>query len=114
MKVKLFEVRDEGTCMVVAAMKTKGESVAEGRLLKRAGWGENSVILCSIDGGSESTHDPFKWRERGNSTLFTAHMHIQKNFDELENGSVIDVEYISGRATQPKESEIVNNPLYDI
>lgn len=114
MKTKMFEIRDRATCMVVAAMKTKGESVAEGRLLKRAGWDENSVILCSIDGGSEATHDPFVWRKNGNNTLFQAHLYLQKHFDELENGSVIDVEYISGRATQPKESEIVNNPLYDI
>ncbi len=113
MKVKLFEIRDKGTCMVVAAMRTKGETTPESRLLKRAGWGENSVILCNINGGSECSHDPFMWRGQGNNTLFTAHLHIQKNFDELENGSVIDVEYISGRATQPKESEIINNPLYD-
>lgn len=114
MQTKLFEIRDVGTCIVVAAMRTKGETIPESRLLSRAGWGTSSVILCSINGGSECTHDPFKWRERGNNTLFTAHMHIQKNFDELESNSVIDIEHISGRTAQPKESEIINNPLYDL
>lgn len=113
MKTKMFEIRDRATCMVVAAMKTKGESVAEGRLLKRAGWDENSVILCSIDGGSEATHDPFVWRKNGNNTLFQAHLYLQKHFESLEDNSVIDIEFIAGKTDKPKESEIINNPFYD-
>ncbi len=40
-------------------------------------------------------------------------MYIQKNFDQLENHSVIDVEYINGKTKAPKQSEIINNPIYD-
>ena len=113
MQTKLFEIRDYGTCIVVAAMQTKGESTPERRLLRRGGWGERSIILCDINGKSECTHDPFIWKERGNDTLFYAHMYIQKNFDQLENHSVIDVEYINGKTKDPKQSEIINNPIYD-
>jgi hypothetical protein len=38
--------------------------------------------------------------------MFEAHRYIQEHFDDIENYSVIDVEYILGIKQTIKESEI--------
>ena len=40
--------------------------------------------------------------------MTTAHLYIQKHFDELKNYSVVDVEYINGETAEPKTSEILS------
>lgn len=107
MKSKMFEVRDSGTTIPVIAIKTAGDNVEEHLHFRRCGWGPNSVILVKHNGGTEIAHDPFKWRENGTRTMFEAHMHIQKNFDTLDNFAVIDVEHILGETATPKVSEIL-------
>lgn len=107
MKTKMFEIRDKGTRIPVIAIKTHGDCIKEHSHFRSAGWGVDSIILVKHNGGTQVAHDPFKWREDGTRTLFEAHMHIQKNFDALENFAVIDVEYLLGETTKPKESEIL-------
>ncbi len=107
MKTKMFEIRDRMTLIPVIAIKTHGDTPQEHSHFRRAGWGSNSVILIDHNGGTEVSHDPFKWREDGTRTMFEAHRHIQENFDALENFAVIDVEYLLGETAKPKASEIL-------
>lgn len=113
MKTKLFEVRDEGTNISVMAIKLGGETnLAENGILAHAGYGvspqkrldSNYVILVKLNGSNiEVNHDPFKWP--GSRTMCYAHTYIQRNFDELTSGDVIDIQYLGGETKTPKTSD---------
>lgn len=103
MNSKMFEVRDRGTCISVVATKLQSPNKSEEFLLGRAGFHGNgfpSVLLTHME-TFESTYDAYKWNNR---SMMTAHRYIQQNFDNLETGDVIDVEYILGETKVPKKS----------
>lgn len=113
MKAKLFEVRDAGTFIPVLAVQLGSEHEAERYLASRAGYGRTApeqseyVYVAKINGNdSGGTYDPHQW-SGGARTMPTAHQYIIENFDALEPGAVIDVEFILGRTDQPKQSEAV-------
>lgn len=105
MKVKSFEVRDEGTCIPVLAVKTEPANDAERYLLSRMGYGKTPeaqgrfVLLSPLSGDKETHYDPNHWGNWGR-TMEIAHRHIREHFDELENASVVDVEFILGEKTE--------------
>lgn len=88
-------------------------------LLSRAGYGfdpetqASYLCLIPIDGGSGMfTTDPFDWYFPGNQTLYHAHVYLQTHFRELPSGSVVDVEFLLGKSTEPKKSESENEPFF--
>ena len=109
MIVKCFEVRDEGTFLPVLAIKTEPANESERYLLMRMGYGTKSgeqrryVLVSPLGGGRQMIYDPYHWGQ--NRTLETAHSYIIRNFDALDTGVVIDVEYILGETGTPKMSE---------
>lgn len=109
MIVKSFEVRDSMTSIGVLAFKLTARNDRERYLLARAGFGTSDnelseyVILWRLEGG-RCTYDPYDWA--GNRTMTFAHEHILKNFDALESGSVVDVEYIFGIRSKTSETGI--------
>jgi hypothetical protein len=106
MKVKLFEIRDRGTCISAMAINLIGRDMQECALLKRAGFGPVSdyILLTNLDGGTgKITYDEYEWGDR---TMKTAHNYIIENWDSLPSGIVIDVEFILGETKQEKESEM--------
>ena len=114
MEVKLFEVRDRGTCIPVMAIKLGSDNLAERWLLSRAGYGVTTkahrdyVLLAQIDGGDgKITCGPFNWA--GNRTLFHAHRFIAAEFDALIPGQVIDVRVLIGESSKPVESDRLFN-----
>lgn len=115
MELKLFEVRDRGTCIPVAALKLGARNDKELWLIDRAGYGQSLIqqqeyiLLFRLDCvGNFITYDPFAWK--GSRTLHQAHLFLQEHFDELQSGEVIDVEYILRETTTPKTSDrIVEN-----
>lgn len=117
MNIKAFEIRDKGTFIPVVAIQMVPRKVfqspeyvdheAERYLLRRAGFGfdDPSVILCRMEASGvdrNATYDPYSW---GNGTMTVAHLHIQKNFDSLNSGDVIDVQFILNETQKPKRSE---------
>ena len=112
MIIKMFEVRDEGTCIVVLAYRMKPANEAQQLLWERCGYGPGAdgqaeyVWLQRIDGGEgKGTSDVFQW---GNSrTMHEAHKYIKKNFDSMKDGEVVDVQFINGETTVKKDAEIV-------
>jgi hypothetical protein len=115
MIVKAFEVRDKGTFIPVIAVKMiptqqGGRFEQERYLLSRAGYGKDPranpiVVVCRMEAAGvdrNATYDPYSW---GNRTMQTAHLHIQKHFDDMFSGDVIDVQFILGEAQEPKLSE---------
>lgn len=107
MITKLFEVRDSGTFIPMIAIKLSPQNEAERYLLARAGFGRSVedhlkyVLFSSLTGG-EMTSDPYNWPNR---TRQVAHNFIIEHFDELENGQVIDIQFILGETSEPKTSE---------
>lgn len=106
MKSKFIEIRDAGTRITAIAIKTEGENEKEHQFFRSGGWGANSVILLKTNGETIVNYDPFEWRSNGTRTMFEAHRYIQEHFDDIENYSVIDIEYILGIKQTIKESEI--------
>ena len=112
MTIKLFEVRDEATCIVVLAYRMMPENNAQQLMLARCGYGDSVtdqssyVWLQRIDGGEGAgTSDVFNWGSSG--TMHEAHMYIKKNFDSMKDGEVVDVQFINGETKVKKDAEIV-------
>ena len=115
LKVKLFEIRDRLTFIPAIAVKLTYSDAAERFLLRRVGYEEAAIadsatppyiLLSKLDGG-RAEYDPFAW---GSRTMNEAHRYIQLNWQILESGAVIDVEYILGESRFPKLSERTENP----
>lgn len=121
MIIKLFEVRDRGTCIPVLAIRIDARDyepeAADGdrdpephawlqkrALLHRTGYGPSgapyTIVMKLADTRAEV--DAYDWHDR---TMRTAHLEIAKHFDVLKRGAVVDVEFILGETTAPKRAE---------
>lgn len=126
-ETKAFQVRDAGTNISIVAFKAKVRAVgnlsseeAETKILARAGFhgsatSEIVVVKLSDD---QVRYDPFGWPAHGR-TMKAAHMALSERehpdfirerfracaFDQLESGSVIDVEWLLGETNVIKEFE---------
>lgn len=100
MQVKLFEIRDRSTVIPAIAIKLGSRNKAEQNLLASSGFGRfptNYVLVARLGRGS-ITYEANDWSNR---TMYNAHLHIEKHFDELESGQVIDIEYLLGEKDDP-------------
>lgn len=114
MNTKAFEIRDSGTFIpVVGVLMVPGFEtdayISEKYLLRRAGYGFDSplVLLCRMEASGtdrNATYDPYAWGG-GARTMIVAHDYIQKNWEDLNSGDVIDVQFILKETKQPKQSE---------
>lgn len=111
MITKLFQLRDRMTNIPVMATRLDPGNAGDHSILSRAGYGSSVgeqgayIVLTKIAGGEMASHyDPYHWR--GNRTMTEAHKHLLGGrFDELPSGSVIDVQFLLGETTAPKEFE---------
>lgn len=104
MQVKVFEVRDRATMFGVMAVSTKPANDAQKRLLRHCGYGQDSgcLIVAHLAGTGKVAVDPYDWGDR---TYKIAHHYIEENFDRLQDGDVVDVEFILGETQEPKKPE---------
>ena len=110
MIVKTFEVRDRATFIPMLAVKLESDCKADQYLLQRAGYSRDHVyiMLCGLNGGIDrATSDPFDYPSDAR-TRPVAHKFIEANFDALESGAVVDVEFILGETTEAKLSEAIS------
>lgn len=110
MNTKYFEIRDKLTFIPVLAVKLQSNFDQERWLLRRAGFDPKReyILLCQIvGGGGYSRSDVYEWG--GSRTYANAHKYIEENFDNLDPGAVIDVEFILGETKQKKISDRFNN-----
>lgn len=109
MQAKLFEIRDEGTTIPTMAVRMKSDEEVEQWIIHRAGYVVlnnkdmfRQIILTNLN-TSASSHDP---HNHGRSrTMREAHLYIEKNWDTLESGDLIDVQFLRGETDKPKVSE---------
>jgi hypothetical protein len=106
MKVKLLEVRDDGTFLPVLCVDMNPDIEEQRYLLRRCGYpcdGQPNIALTRLDaGGGKCWNDPYGWADR---TYKVAHNYIYEHWDELRDGDVVDVSYILGETATPKTSE---------
>ncbi|MES2712017.1 MAG: hypothetical protein V4653_10575 [Pseudomonadota bacterium] len=105
MKTKAVEIRDRHTFIPAIATLLDAASEPERYLLRRAGFtgdGSHVVLTKLVDGAS--SHDPYRW-PGDTRTMMIAHRWILDFFPELEDGMVVDVEWILGETKTPRESE---------
>lgn len=108
LETKFFEIRDTGTFIPAVGIKMdyKGKSPQECFLLKTSGYGhDNPLIMLVLIEINACHYDCYEWGDR---TRQIAHKYIQENFDSLESGSVIDVEFILGETLKPKEATLLS------
>lgn len=101
MQTKLFEIRDTGTFIPAIATRING---AEHYLLRHAGYGSGErdyILLASLNKGL-MTYNVYDWTN--SRTMKVAHQFIIDNWDTLESGAVIDVDFILGETDHPKQS----------
>ncbi len=115
MIVKVLEIRDKATFIPALALRMEPENEEQRYLLARSGFGntatrQGAYVLLMRFNEDSMQYDPYKW-PGGGRTMTVAHDWIIKNFDELRDGQVIDVEYILGETLGPKESEREDDPL---
>lgn len=103
MIAKCLEVRDRMTFIPVVAINTAPANEGQRYLLRRAGYNAEgaTVILVSLN-DCRGQNDPYEWNSR---TMGSAHVYIEAHWDELNDGDVVDVEFILGETTEPKKSE---------
>ncbi len=119
---KVFEIRDAATFLPVVAVlmtpsdlyqavgdKNQGFDVKsrpqEMYLLRRCGYAHRNITVALFRArasGEACWSDAEAWDDR---TMSTAHKYIEENWFTLEDGQVIDVEFILGETKQPKVSE---------
>ena len=102
MRIKCIEIRDEGTCIAAIAIAMKPSSHVESAFLWREGYPPHGVVLMRLS-DQRATSDAYEWNDR---THQTAHLYIEQHFDELENGTVVDVRVILEETEEPAEAEV--------
>jgi hypothetical protein len=104
-ETKLFEIRDECTCISALATRVSGE---DGWLVRRAGFRDLCIILTNLI--NDETHsNPYDWSNQ--RTMPTAYNWLEEHWDETHSGQVIDVRYILGETSAPVESDL---PTYEV
>lgn len=111
METKLFEVRDRGTFLPVLCVKLEPVNEPDRYLLAMAGYGLRQekqaqyILMGKLQTGdlkcTSSDHAGYPTVR----TLPMAHHHIQKHWEKLTSGDVIDVEFILGEVAEPKISQ---------
>ena len=104
MQVKTLELRDRATFIPLLAVEMKATRIKQSYLLSRAGYGpgRSLILITRLDGKGKATYDPYAWGDR---TFHVAHLEIEKNWEILDDGDIVDVEFILGETKAPKLSE---------
>lgn len=101
MIIKTVEIRDRATLIPALAIQFNG---LDGWLIRRAGYDSNAKYLALIklvDLKAELW--PEGWGDR---TMTTAHKYLKEQpLELLDDGVMVDVEFILGETTKRKESE---------
>jgi hypothetical protein len=100
-----LEIRDRNTHVPALAVSIEG---ADGYVARRAGFDSRMIYLVML-ATQKACYDPYNWDNP--RTMGNAHRYIEEHFDELQDGSVVDVEFILGETPTPKISESVAHPL---
>lgn len=97
-EIKLLEIRDAATFIPAMAVRVSGD---DGYLMRRAGFGSPMIYLIAL-ATEKCGYDPYGW---GNRTMNGAHQIIERDWNTLNDGDVVDVQFEIGETTAKKVSE---------
>jgi hypothetical protein len=102
-ETKFFEVRDECTHISAFGILINPDHSDAEYPLRRAGYGVGNpcVLFGPLDSG-KCHSDPYDW---GSHTLRAAHLMIERDWDTLISGQVVDVRVFLGERAEPVESD---------
>ena len=104
METKVLEIRDEGTCIPAVAIRMVAANAIEDKFLWRCGYsrdGSGIVLMRLAD--QRATVDAYEWDGR---TMRAAHVMIDRFWDDLKDGDVVDARIELGLADKPCAPEI--------
>lgn len=105
MKTKLIEIRDSATMIFALCTDMNPDTSVQRAYMRLYGYPcdgrPNIMVTHAMGNGTPATNDPYMW---GGRTWPTAHHYIIDHWNELEDGSVVDVEFILGEREAPKAS----------
>jgi hypothetical protein len=112
MRAKALEIRDRATFIPVLAVDMNPDFSAKGYngqryLLRRAGFacdGHPIIVFTYMHAKGHAYYDPYDWPSNPR-TMRVAHNYVAEHWEELEDGDVVDVEFILKETTEPKKSE---------
>lgn len=105
MEIKCIEIRDEGTCIPVLAIKMSPDSPIQRAYLSRTGFGSDPYLITVMMLNTlKATYSPYDWGV--SRTMTNAHSYILENFEKLVDGQVVDVRVILGEKENACEPEI--------
>jgi hypothetical protein len=109
MLIKAIEIWDKGTFIPAIAIKLIPDDEGQRYLIRRAGYGfgRPSIVLMNLN-DCRAQNDPSDW---GGRTWPVAHEFVERHWDKLANGDVVDVEFILGETCTPKASERVDHSV---
>jgi hypothetical protein len=105
MKAKALEIRDSGTFIPMLCVDMNPDNGEQRWLMRCVGYpcdGRPNIIMTLLTGAGKATNDPYEW---GGRTYPVAHNWIIEHWDELEDGDVVDVEFILGETKVQKVSQ---------
>lgn len=109
MEIKIFEVRDKGTFIPMAAIRLCCDTSKEAYLLNAAGYGqspERYVILIGLEPPLYASYSSFDTEMKfGSRTRAVIHKHLEKFWESCVSGDVLDVRYILGETQTPCVSQ---------
>ena len=107
MQTKLIEIRDEGTMIIALCVDMNPKNEEQRRGLRCYGFpcdGRPNIMLTHANGGKKANNDPYDWSDR---TFSTAHHYIMENWAILNDGDVVDVQFMLGETKLPKINGIM-------
>lgn len=106
MIIKCLEVRDEATCIPVLAIKMVAGDPVEHKYLWRCGYPQDGrgVVLMNLN-DQRATSDAYGWGD-SHGTMTPAHLYIERHFDALQPGDVIDARVARDETKTAVEPEI--------
>src|SRR5258708_3474103 len=109
MQTKMIEIRDSGTTIAAIAIRMLADGPVERRFLRHCGYPDDgsSVTLMRL-ADQLATNDPYSWAElrQGTRTMQVAHDFILRNWPDIIDGQVVDVQVILGERDTPKTPEV--------
>lgn len=100
----MIEIRDKATlipAMVIRVNAMTNMPEPHNWLIQHSGWGTDNpgIYLFAMHGKGYCHYDAYGWGDR---TFHNAHLYVQEHFDDIEDGQVVDVEFILGETEHPK------------
>lgn len=107
MKVKCLEIRDRATFIPVICIDMNPDNEEQRYLLRRCGHAcdcfSNILVTRISADGTPAWNDPYGWKDA--RTMPVSHDWIINNWSDINDGDVIDVEFILGEKLTKKVSE---------